>query len=1274
MFKSPRDRFILVAVSSYLILALLWIFLSDHLLMLVTSPDAVMQLSTVKGIFFVIATAALFYFALRAIPAGTADHQGSMFEAISEGMGRGGQPRWLIYGFAIIIALSVLALRMSIPLELSRQPLMILFMLPIILSALIGGLGPGLLATALLGVGIDLLAEPALHTFASPSYVHLQWTLLMINGIAVSILSALLRRSIVNLQVNQQLMDSIVTGTSDAIFVKDRQGRYRMANIATAAFFGKTPRQLLGLDDSALFDAVSAQRLRQSDAAILAAGTVQVHTERLTTQNGQSLVFMVTNGPVLDKRGVVIGLFGIARDITRQQQDQDALKASEAALRHAQRLAKVGNWEWDLQTGIPRWSEEVYRILGRDPQLPAAGYPEVQGYFTPESWQQLDPLVAQCQKTGQSFQCDVEIIRDDGDHRWITTRGEALCDSQGLITHLVGTMQEITEAKLLALQLQASQERLQLVVEATSDGFWDWDIPRQSIYRSPRYYEVTGYSASEDSRDFAFFTQMIDPADRPSVLNHISAHRRGETSSLDFTFRLVTKSGVIRWMRVLGRAVHRDANGEATRLIGSLSDISEHKRAEEALQEREQQLARVIEGSDQGYWEWNLQTNQFVVSARWQTMLGYEPGEMNAQPDNWAEIVHSDDLAIAKVSIERHLRGEIPSHEVELRCRTKAGGWRWILSCGRIVTWDEQGKPLLMSGTHTDITERKILEQAQKEAAVVFESSYEGIMVVSPENLITKVNAAFTRITGYSADEAIGQPARILASGQHDDAFYQAMWHSMHEHDFWRGEIWNKRKNGEVYAELLSISTVRNAQGELLHYIGLFSDISQLKAHEFELDRVAHYDPLTGVPNRRLLSDRLQQAIARASRHHKSCAICFLDLDNFKAVNDRYGHEVGDQLLIGVTHHLQGALRNEDTLSRIGGDEFVILLTDIHSAEESTLILDRLMAAIGESVSACGIQISISASIGVTLYPEDDEDPDTLLRHADQAMYQAKEAGKNRYQLFDPESDRKAQTHRKYLEAMHQSLVKQEFVLFYQPKVDLDDGRVIGVEALIRWQHSELGLLPPGDFLPHLHGSHLETTFGEWVIQTAMAQAAAWHQMGLLLTVSVNVSANHLLQPGFVAHLQAALAHHPGFNPEYFELEVLETAAIADMEQAIGILLDCRKLGIHFALDDFGTGYSSLTYLRKLPIDTLKIDQSFVRDMLTDNDDLGIVEGVIQLANVFHRQVIAEGVETMEHGRKLRLLGCHQVQGFGIARPMPTQSVEPWCRQWQNDQRWLSVQ
>jgi diguanylate cyclase (GGDEF)-like protein/PAS domain S-box-containing protein len=1387
MLRSPRNRFIFFVTLCYVVLALLWIFLSDHLLLLMATPEAVIQLSTAKGVFFVLATATLFFLALRAVPASSASTRSSLLDALTAGMLQGSQPAWMTYGFACLISISILVLRLTIPVEISQQPLMILFIPPIILSALIGGLGPGLLATAITGLGLDLLAHPPLHQQSTATYIQVQWVFLMFNGILVSLLSVLLRRSINSLAANKHLLEAVVSGTSDAVFIKDRQGRYLLANAATAAFVNRTQEQLIGLDDRDLFDEASAHELQSKDAAIMADGRVQTQIEHLSTKDGETMVFMVTKGPVFDTAGQVIGLFGISRDITLQQQDQEALRTSEAALKQAQRLASIGNWEWNQTSDTPIWSEEICRILGRDPELPPADYAEIQNFFTAEGWAQLTALVEECRRTGQTYECDIEVVTADGVHRWVKARGDAVQDANGLVTHLRGTMQDITEAKLLALQLQASEERLQLVVEATSDGFWDWDIPHQTIYRSPRYYEVSGYSPQEDGHHAAFFFQTVHPDDRQEVQQCIEAHRRGESSHLDFTFRLNTRQGDTRWMRILGRTVAKDRHGNPTRLVGSISDITEQKQlnedlrfvlteaadaiwitdrdghimfsnpsanrltgldsdhsqqlifaellplahraawlqhiaalgqekyqcqewdiqkadgeiatveittvhlldgrymafgrdrtsqkqAEIALKEREQQLARVIEGTDQGYWDWNLQTNVFVVSPRWETMLGYQPGEMDVSPDNWPALVFADDLAAAKASIERHLRGDAPSHEVEIRCRTKAGGWRWILSRGRVVTWDEQGKPLMMSGTHTDITERKLLEQAQQEAAVVFDSSYEGIMVVNAKNVITKVNAAFTRITGYSADEAIGRTTSLLSSALHNDEFYQAIWHSLHEHDFWRGEIWNKRKNGEIYAELLSISAVRDAEGKIQHYVGLFSDITQLKAHERELDRVAHYDPLTGAPNRRLLSDRLDQAIAHSIRNHKSCAVCFLDLDNFKAINDRYGHDVGDQLLIGVTHNLKSILRADDTLSRLGGDEFVLLLTDITSPENCTLILDRILEAIGQVIVNEQIQISISASIGVTLYPEDNVDPDTLLRHADQAMYLAKEAGKNRYQLFDPESERKAQHQRKYLATIQQALGNEEFQLYYQPKVNLMTGQIIGAEALIRWQHPERGLLSPIEFLPHLHGSHLETNVGEWVIHHAIQQAECWHRSGLLMTVSANVSAHHLLQPGFYTHLQAELAQHPEIRPELFELEVLESAAIADMEQAIAILHKCRQLGIHFALDDFGTGYSSLTYLRKLPIDTLKIDQSFVRDMLTDSDDLGIVKGVIQLATVFNRQVIAEGVETLAHGKMLRELGCHLAQGYGIARPMPAAAIEPWCQQWKAQKPWLSMQ
>jgi diguanylate cyclase (GGDEF)-like protein len=422
-----------------------------------------------------------------------------------------------------------------------------------------------------------------------------------------------------------------------------------------------------------------------------------------------------------------------------------------------------------------------------------------------------------------------------------------------------------------------------------------------------------------------------------------------------------------------------------------------------------------------------------------------------------------------------------------------------------------------------------------------------------------------------------------------------------------------------------------------------------------------------------LLTDRLQQALLHAQRSGKLCAVCLLDLDGFKAINDSHGHAVGDQVLVGITAHLKSVLRAEDTLARLGGDEFVLLLCELGSAEDCPQILDRVLQALATPVQADGLLLHTSASIGVSLYPADNADPDTLLRHADQAMYLAKQAGKNRYQLFDLAIDRRTQTRRDQLDLLRLALQRDEFVLHYQPKVDLVSGALIGVEALIRWQHPQRGLLLPGDFLPDVNGSELEKPLGEWVLENALQQIEAWAAEGLAIRVSVNVSANHLLKPDFSERLGQALARHPAVRPAWLELEVLESAAIDDIQQAVGILQRCMDLGVVFALDDFGTGYSSLTYLRKLPIHTLKIDQSFVRAMLSDAEDLAIVRSVIELASVFHRQVIAEGVETLAHGAMLRDMGCRCVQGFGIAGPMPAHQLPLWWLQWQRAQTWRTL-
>lgn len=561
-------------------------------------------------------------------------------------------------------------------------------------------------------------------------------------------------------------------------------------------------------------------------------------------------------------------------------------------------------------------------------------------------------------------------------------------------------------------------------------------------------------------------------------------------------------------------------------------------------------------------------------------------------------------------------------------------------------------------------------EAAQRLAASVFAYTHDGIVITDADNRIIDINSAFTRITGYGRDEIIGKNPRLLKSGRQNTDFYKAMWQSLLQFDHWSGELWNRDKNGSIYAALTSISVVRNDRGDIDHFIGLFADITPLKNHEYDLERIAHFDPLTGIPNRVLLADRLAQAIAHAQRSGNMMAVCYLDLDGFKPVNDQFGHEVGDQLLIEISLRIKDCLRAADTVARIGGDEFVLLLLDVSDIKECEAVLERILSAVAEPAMIAGNPLSVSASLGFTVYPNDVADADILMRHADQAMYVAKQRGKNRYHLFDQELDRMAVARGETLARIESALLNNEFVLYFQPKVNMRLGKVLGAEALIRWQHPERGLLPPSAFLPDIEGTDLVVAIGNWVLSTALEHLENWQKMGLNIFVSINIAPRHLLHHDFYKILKAGFDNHPLLHPECLELEILETAALEDIGRVSAVMKECQKLGVSFALDDFGTGYSSLTYLKALPAETLKIDQSFVRDMLRDPEDLAIVEGIIKLTSTFRRKVIAEGVETAEHGLLLLKLGCDNAQGYGIARPMPADALPEWITSWFLDQAW----
>lgn len=567
----------------------------------------------------------------------------------------------------------------------------------------------------------------------------------------------------------------------------------------------------------------------------------------------------------------------------------------------------------------------------------------------------------------------------------------------------------------------------------------------------------------------------------------------------------------------------------------------------------------------------------------------------------------------------------------------------------------------------TDVTARKMAEARLRLAASVFTHAREGITIISPLGKIIDVNAAFTDITGYMRTEVLGQSPSILNAGQQGPEFYAAIDHALMETGHWTGEIRNRRKNGQEYIEATTITTVKDADGRVLNRVALSTDVTMMKAQQERLEHIAHYDSLTNLPNRVLLADRLQQAMNQCQRHNRSLVVAYLDLDGFKTVNDQHGHNAGDDLLVVLAQRMKAALREGDTLARIGGDEFIAVLADLEHTQDCAPVLSRLLQAASAPVILGKTALQVSASIGVTVYPQDAAEPEQLMRHADQAMYQAKQAGRNRYHLFDVHQDVAMRSRNAGIEEIIGALSRDEFVLHYQPKISMKSGEVTGVEALIRWQHPELGLLLPARFLPIIESHTIGIALGEWVLKTALNQMDAWRANNSDIPISVNIGAHQLQQDVFVPTLTRLLSEHPDIQHHFLELEVLESSALENMIKVSAAMDACHRLGVRFAIDDFGTGYSSLTYLRHLPADRLKIDQSFVSGMLGNCDDRAIVEGVIGLVHAFHRDVIAEGVESPAHGALLQTLGCEFAQGYGISHPLPAEEIPGWIAQWRKN-------
>lgn len=704
----------------------------------------------------------------------------------------------------------------------------------------------------------------------------------------------------------------------------------------------------------------------------------------------------------------------------------------------------------------------------------------------------------------------------------------------------------------------------------------------------------------------------------------------------------------------------------------TLEDITDLKRVEQALNSMRQQREELASHVPGMLYQYRLRpdgSSHFpYASARIREIYGVAPQDVVEDATPVFAALHPEDRDRVHETIQASGRSLALWHD-EYRVQFPDGRVIWVE--GEASPEAMPDGSILWHGYIHDVTLRRRSAEELRLAAKVFAHAGEGILVTDAQAHIVNVNRAFTVITGYAREEVLGQTPRLLESDRYDDDFYPTVWQALREHDYWHGELWCRRKNGSQFAALLTISAVPDMRGNIEHYAAMFSDITALKENQQQLERVAHYDLLTGLPNRLLLGDRLEQAIRQTRRRGMHLAVVFIDLDGFKKVNDQHGHAVGDKLLSALSRRMTQVLREGDTLARLGGDEFVAILLDLPDISVSVPILDRLIEVAAQPVPIGDALCEVSASIGVSYYPQgEDIDADQLLRQADQAMYRAKQAGKNRYHVFDTEKDRTLRTRHEGLDSIANALANGQFLLYYQPKVNMRTGEVLGAEALIRWQHPTRGLLSPASFIPIIENHPLGIDVGEWTIEAALTQIEVWRKAGLHVPISVNIGARHLLQPDFIMHLRGMLSRHPGAQPQDLELEILETSAVEDFVQVSQLMAQCGRMGLRFALDDFGSGYSSLAYLKRLPAHLLKIDQGFIRDMLEDPDDIAILDALLALARSFGRNCIAEGVESIQHGEMLLRMGCEWGQGYAIGHPMPAHEFEQWLHTWQVPLSW----
>jgi diguanylate cyclase (GGDEF)-like protein/PAS domain S-box-containing protein len=937
------------------------------------------------------------------------------------------------------------------------------------------------------------------------------------------------------IQVAQRKLKATLDALPDPVWLKDAEGVYLSCNPGFEWFFGARETEIVGKTDYDFVEREQATLFRENDRKAMLAGKPSINEEWLTfASDGKRRRFETIKTSMFDEDGNIIGVLGIARDITQRTLTEHALLQSQQQTQQYLAIVGVMLVAIDAEGRVQLVNHKGCEMLGAA-EADILGKDWIEHFLPERIRKEVRENVIQMMQGNIAPVEYMEnaILTCSGEERDVAWHNTLLLDESGRVNGLLASGEDITERKRAEQALRDSRENLHRLLDSMAEAAYGVDFDGNCTFVNRAFLKILGYQDENE---------------------------------------------------VLGKRAH-------TLIHHSHADGSAHPE-NECKMRRSYLTNEAINVSDEVFWR----KDGVAIPVEY-----------------WSNPIIADGVVVGTIA------------------------------------------------TFVDITERKRVEAQLGLAAQVFEQSGEGIMITDAQCNIVMINQAFTTVTGYSEAEVMGQNPRMLSSGRHDRAFYGAMWEAIATQGRWQGEVWNRRKDGSLYPELLSIIRVFDKKGEVSHYIGISSDITQHKAAQERIQRLAHFDPLTGLPNRALLNDRISHEFSVAQRHHTQVVVMFVDLDHFKNVNDTLGHRIGDALLIAVATRLKSTVRDVDTVSRQGGDEFVLILPDT-DADGAAHVAGKLLEAFAQPYQIESFELTVTLSIGIAIYPGDGENFEVLAKSADAAMYRAKHDGRNTYRFFTMEMQARSAQNLHMENALRRALERNQLLLHYQPQISLRDGRIIGVEALLRWQHPELGMIPPADFIPLAEESGQILKIGEWVLRSAVRQIKAWMDDGLVpMVMAVNLSAVQFRHP-HLPELVTQILDEEKLAPQYLELELTEGVAMDDAPAAIAVMDRLHARGIRMSIDDFGTGYSSLSYLKRFKVYKLKIDQSFVRDIGNDPEDRAIVVAIIGLASSLGLQTIAEGVETEGQLAFLREQGCDEVQGYFYSKPLTAESFAAFVR------------